>query len=533
MLPLPDRPMRLASIPFAAALAAAVVPAQWTNSGGNPQRNGQSAEYGPLTAQVAWSGAASSIIAWQPIVAAGRVFVVRQNGFLPGAAPNDSPIHTYDLATGAPGWFVHVPYQSGDWTTWLLGYSDGKVYASRAGNGASVSQVVYAYDAATGAPAWTSAAAIDAGAYDGVVFAPNGDLIVASFQRIWRIRASDGSTAWTANRQASVSGNCGAALYGSAVYVADAAPGGNVIKRFDLASGAFQYASPVMPGFLSQHTPMVGPDGTVYYNRAQNNAAVDFFYAFDDTGSAFVQRWAVPSMPGAGAEYGVGTDGSVYMVRPGEILTKLDAATGAVLATHPMALGYATTRFAIDADGRVYVSNGGFATGRLYSFEPDLTPRWSVPVTNVNIGGPCLGDGGTLVVAGVGTTLTAYRTPSAWTTLGGGIAGSAGVPALAGAGTFTAGNVVRLTTTGGLPNGIGLLIVGQSALNVPVFGGTLVPSLDFTDVVLLDGAGGSEWSLPWPAGVAAGTQLWWQVGVVDPGAAFGIAATNGLRSSTP
>jgi hypothetical protein len=378
-----------------------------------------------------------------------------------------------------------------------------------------------------------SQASINAGSYDGVIFADNGDLIVASFQQIWRIRASDGSTAWTASRVASVSGNCGAARFGNAVYVADAAAGGNVIKRYDLATGAFQYTSAVMPGFLSQHTPMVGPDGTVYYNRAQNNPTVDFFYAFTDTGSAFVQKWAVPSMPGAGAEYGCGPDGTVYMVQPGEILTRLDPATGAVLQTWPTPLGYSTTRFAIDADGRVFVSNGGFGTGRLFAFERDLVPRWSVPVANINIGGPCLASDGTLFVAGVGSDLRAYRTPSPWSSLPGAIVGTSGAPTLTGTGSVTPGNGVTFTAQNGLPNGIGLLVLGFAAINVPLFGGTLVPNLDATLIAALDANGAWSLNFPWPAGHAAGTSFFWQLAVVDPGAPFGIAATDGLRCIVP
>jgi hypothetical protein len=65
--------------------------------------------------------------------------------------------------------------------------------------------------------------------------------------------------------------------------------------------------------------------------------------------------------------------------------------------------------FAVDASGKVFVSNGGFGNGRLYSFNPDLTLRWSLAVNNVNQGGPALGADGTLVIAGVGGNVRAFR----------------------------------------------------------------------------------------------------------------------------
>jgi hypothetical protein len=48
----------------------------------------------------------------------------------------------------------------------------------------------------------------------------------------------------------------------------------------------------------------------------------------------------------------------------------------------------------------------------VYSFNPDLTVRWSVPVSSVNIGAPAFGRDGTLIVAGT-NLVTAYRTPHA------------------------------------------------------------------------------------------------------------------------
>jgi hypothetical protein len=63
---------------------------------------------------------------------------------------------------------------------------------------------------------------------------------------------------------------------------------------------------------------------------------------------------------------------------------------------------------AIDSVGKIYLTNGGFSQGRLYSFNPDLSLRWSEVINNVNIGGPALGENGTLVVCGTGTDVRAY-----------------------------------------------------------------------------------------------------------------------------
>jgi len=61
----------------------------------------------------------------------------------------------------------------------------------------------------------------------------------------------------------------------------------------------------------------------------------------------------------------------------------------------------------------VYLNNGAFSNGTFYSFNSDLTPRWSVSVPNANIGSPAIGENGTLVIAGIGTNVKAYRTPGA------------------------------------------------------------------------------------------------------------------------
>lgn len=525
--------MRFLALPLALS-AAGLVAQDWSNSGGDPERNGRSDAYGPLTAQSVWSVGRPSIIAWQPVTAGSRVFMVRQTGFPPSGEPNGSPVVCMDLGTGSELWVVNVPYNSGDWTTHVLGVSAGKVYATRAGNGASVQAAVYAYDQISGAPVWVSQDLVDIGAYDGCVFAENGDLVVASFRSVKRIRSSDGSTVWTAARVGSVSGNCGGAVHGNAVYVVDAAAGGNVLKRFDLTTGAFGYASPLMAGFTIQQSPMVGPDGTVYLNRTQNNAAVDFFYAFTDTGAGFVQKWQVASQWTTSSEFAVGAGGLVYMLLPGEILAALDPATGATVHSYATPLGNANPRMVVDADGRLYVANGGFATGRLFAFDPDLTLRWSVPVTNVNIGGPALGADGTLVIAGVGTDVRAYRTPSPWSTVPGGIAGPRGVPQLVGRGTLTPDNRVHLDLGQGPPLAAATLVLGATRLDLPLFSGRLVPSPDAVISGLpLDINGAATLSFVFPNGVAPGASLWFQTWILDLGAPFNLVASDGLHARAP
>ena len=397
---------------FASVLYAATAWAQnWSNSGGNAARNCQSSEIGPDANDPLWSGAPSSIISWNPAIDGDRVFSVRQTSFPPEST--GSPIVAFNIDTGQVLWTRHIPAVSGDWSTWVVGARDNRVYASRAGNGASVSSPMLCLDASNGQTIWSTApVTIDAGPYDGANFAPNGDIIICSFRTIKRFRAIDGTLAWSAPRLGSVSGNCGGAVLGDAIYVADAAFGGTVVKRYNLTTGAFQYQSPVLVGFTIQSSPFASPDGTIYLARTQNNVNTDFFYALNDTGTALTTRWSIPCQWSTSGEFGVGPDNTVYMMAPGGMLTRLNPANGAVVNSYgPIAADFLSPHFAIDSAGKVFFSNGAFSNGMLYSFDANLALRWTLSVPNANIGGPALGRDGTLIMSGSGTNLRAIRTP--------------------------------------------------------------------------------------------------------------------------
>jgi hypothetical protein len=392
-----------------AALAPDASAADWSNQGGNAGRNGLTSETGPSTATLAWSGGRSSLIAWHPVTEGNRVFMVRQVRW-PNQQPNDAYVVAMDLTTGQELWAVVLPYNTGDWTPWIAGVRDGRVYCSRSGNGASVSAKMYALDAADGHTVWVSQTLQNAGPYDGVVFADDGDLLVASFQDIWRFDAADGDTVWRAPRVGSVSGSCGGARHGDDFYVLDAVPGGHALKKFAVATGAFLYQSPLMPGFLCQVTPWIAPDGKILINRAESSTSNDFYYSWTDTGSQLVMNWQVAGFGGAFAEHAVGADGSVYAVISGNRLARLDGESGTVLNAIPLPSALTNAHMAIDALGRLFFSNSGFVDGHVYVYSADLQSLlWDVAIPSINIGGPAIGEHGTLVLCGVGTDLRAYR----------------------------------------------------------------------------------------------------------------------------
>jgi len=120
-----------------------------------------------------------------------------------------------------------------------------------------------------------------------------------------------------------------------------------------------------------------------------------------------------------------------------------------------------------------------------------------------------------------------------WTDLGQGLAGTAGVPVLAGTGSLTPGSSNDVTLSGALAGASSTLVIGLSSFEAPFKGGVLVPSPDVLLGLPVDGAGGATLPFTWPAGVPSGTMLWWQWWIVDPAGPSGLAASNGLLSTSP
>ncbi|RKY18945.1 MAG: hypothetical protein DRQ55_11975 [Planctomycetota bacterium] len=119
-----------------------------------------------------------------------------------------------------------------------------------------------------------------------------------------------------------------------------------------------------------------------------------------------------------------------------------------------------------------------------------------------------------------------------WSDLGNGLAGAAGMPVLTGTGTLESGADTSLELAGAHPSAGAMIVVGLDQLGAACKGGLMVPSLDLLIPLATDGAGSLELNFSFPAGTAAGTQLYVQCWIQDPSNPLGWAASNALQAVT-
>lgn len=89
--------------------------------------------------------------------------------------------------------------------------------------------------------------------------------------------------------------------------------------------------------------------------------------------------------------------------------------------------------------------------------------------------------------------------------------------------------------TDALPGTFGLLSVSFVDSKLPLFGGIVHPALPVANIPVSVAADGS-WTFElekWSYGLAPGTELFWQAGLIDPAAVEGIALSNALQSIQP
>ncbi len=492
----------LAGLFVSTCCIATALAGDWMNLGGNAERNGRVDEIGPLALSPLWSNTADpSVIAWQPVVAGGRLFTIRESGFPQNGGPANDALVCYDVDTGAELWRTTLPFNgntASQWIAWIAGASHGRVFASRSEN--LKPNPIHAYDAATGAPLWTSQAVQTAFAYDGTVFTNNGDLVHADFTNVWRIDGATGATLWHHVRQRSVSGNCGVAISTSAVYADLVLPGGHALQKLDLTSGALLATSPLMPGFTEQNTPFLSPDGqTVYFSRTQNNAQVDFLYAFADIGMALTLKWSRPVRWTTSHEHGMGLDGSIYTFLPNSEFVRLHPDTGNVLNSAGILpftnSGNLSPKTAVDSQGRVYLSNGWASSplgnGRLWAFSADLaTTHFTLSFQRQNQGGPALAAGGTLIMCDLNGVFAWRDVASIYCSSKPNSLGCLPAIAFSGAPSFTSPSPFTIGASQVLNNTVGIFFYSTNGTtSVPFQGGELCAKPPLVRTPVLSTAG--------------------------------------------
>ncbi len=131
------------------------------------------------------------------------------------------------------------------------------------------------------------------------------------------------------------------------------------------------------------------------------------------------------------------------------------------------------------------------------------------------------------------TLLTNDNVGSAFDSLGSGIVGVDGFPALDGTGTLVAGTATTLSLNEAAPDAPALLVQSLTDASQPFKGGTLIPAPDALLFLTTSSAGDAFLSGPFPAGLPANTNIYLQVIIQDAAAPFGFSMSNGLRGTTP
>jgi len=392
--------------------------ADWPNLGGNPGRNGLTSAVGPATPALRWSGAPLSLISWTPLVEGNRAFNIRQTvAESPLLDPNNSMLYAFDVTTGAELWSYDFPWEPGDWTMVLYGVKNGRVYVGRADDSVVYTSAIHCLDAATGKLLWVTACdACSPGLYDGIVFTDDGDFIASAGFTMRRFDGETGAVEWSVSRSFTITGTLGAALVGNTIYIQERGPSNTTrIGVYDATTGVKRYDGPIIPVFFTQTDVFAGSNGMVFLPVCPNaGPEFDRLHAFQDTGTALEFRWSSPCSALSG-EHGVTADGGVVFMNYDGNLEIRDQVTGKIRAASSVNVAAAPSfltmpSIVVDGAGKIFFGNGGFP-GTVFSFNPDLTLRWSVEVPNLNQGGPILAGDGTLLIAGVGEDFRAYYDP--------------------------------------------------------------------------------------------------------------------------
>ena len=136
---------------------------------------------------------------------------------------------------------------------------------------------------------------------------------------------------------------------------------------------------------------------------------------------------------------------------------------------------------------------------------------------------------------GVSATRSFVQSGAVYTSLGFGLTGTSGVPALTGTGTWAGNTSGSINLTNARPFATAGLFVGVFNNPTPAFGGTLVP-VPFLGPFMLSTNGAGNLNIPvasFPKDIPCGLDIYLQYGIDDPASIGGVALSNAVRVTTP
>ncbi|GJM21785.1 MAG: hypothetical protein DHS20C15_17000 [Planctomycetota bacterium] len=124
--------------------------------------------------------------------------------------------------------------------------------------------------------------------------------------------------------------------------------------------------------------------------------------------------------------------------------------------------------------------------------------------------------------------------PAEWVDIGGGLAGSGGVPVATGEGSLFAGSTAKLKLANGTFFTDAYLVWGFSRIDVAFRGGVMIPAPDILTGPFFVTVGGSTNAQgPMPSGVPSDLPIYFQWWTNDASGPLGWTASNGLEVFTP
>jgi len=220
---------------------------------------------------------------------------------------------------------------------------------------------------------WESESLQDAGAYDAVVFADDGEPAGGELPGDLANRRGDRATVWHSRGSARSAAPAAGRASATASMCWTRSPAVMRLRKFGVDSGLASTRRD-MPGFLCQTMPFVAR-----WNRAGEprgeQPSNDFLYAWKDTGSSFSLQWQVPGFSGPMRSSRWGSDG--FGLRDHR---RLPAGPSRRQPPAPCGLDRRPAGFSMAAcdrrPGRLYYSNGAVGAGHSTSTRPNLTLLW-------------------------------------------------------------------------------------------------------------------------------------------------------------